>query len=535
MTSYTDETVSNLIINKLTKAQFDAISVPSETELYIITDEDGLPSQTGNAGKFLTTNGTTTSWETVSGGGSEEDNLTITKNDSNKIQTVGIINSNTNSGAISPLKLWQGSELEWNQGETTTWNYWQTSVTAIWTASTLPSSANWRSLTYGDGKFVAISYNSDASAYSTDGINWTASTLPSSANWRPLTYGDGKFVAIATGSDKAVYSTDGINWTASTLPSSSFWNSVTYGDGKFVAIAGSYSNKAAYSTDGINWTESTLPSSSFWNSVTYGDGKFVAVGNFSSKAAYSTDGINWTESTLPSSKNWSSVTYGDGKFVAVIYNSDKSAYSTDGINWTESTLPSSANWQAVTYGDGKFVAVAYDSDASAYSIDDINWTASTLPSSAKWQAVTYGDGKFVAVAYDSDASAVFTIQYDKCYILDSTPTTSSQVYSEPETTSTKTITSVGSGTITLSDNLVYNSTQSGNKNTYKTIGTIHPNWLCFINGVGVKMGNTLIASATPITTSITSTSTNAEVPSAKAVYNEVGEIENALNIINSGS
>ena len=454
MTSYTDETVSNLIINKLTKAQFDAISVPSETELYIITDEDGLPSQTGNAGKFLTTNGTTTSWETVSGGGSEEDNLTITKNDSNKIQTVGIINSNTNSGAISPLKLWQGSELEWNQGETTTWNYWQTSVTAIWTASTLPSSANWRSLTYGDGKFVAISYNSDASAYSTDGINWTASTLPSSANWRPLTYGDGKFVAIATGSDKAVYSTDGINWTAS-----------------------------------------TLPSSSFWNSVTYGDGKFVAVGNFSSKAAYSTDGINWTESTLPSSKNWSSVTYGDGKFVAVIYNSDKSAYSTDGINWTESTLPSSANWQAVTYGDGKFVAVAYD----------------------------------------SDASAVFTIQYDKCYILDSTPTTSSQVYSEPETTSTKTITSVGSGTITLSDNLVYNSTQSGNKNTYKTIGTIHPNWLCFINGVGVKMGNTLIASATPITTSITSTSTNAEVPSAKAVYNEVGEIENALNIINSGS
>ena len=494
MTSYTDETVSNLIINKLTKAQFDAISVPSETELYIITDEDGLPSQTGNAGKFLTTNGTTTSWETVSGGGSEEDNLTITKNDSNKIQTVGIINSNTNSGAISPLKLWQGSELEWNQGETTTWNYWQTSVTAIWTASTLPSSANWRSLTYGDGKFVAISYNSDASAYSTDGINWTASTLPSSANWRPLTYGDGKFVAIATGSDKAVYSTDGINWTASTLPSSSFWNSVTYGDGKFVAV-GNFSSKAAYSTDGINWTESTLPSSSFWNSVTYGDGKFVAVGNFSSKAAYSTDGINWTESTLPSSKNWSSVTYGDGKFVAVIYNSDKSAYSTDGINWTESTLPSSANWQAVTYGDGKFVAVAYD----------------------------------------SDASAVFTIQYDKCYILDSTPTTSSQVYSEPETTSTKTITSVGSGTITLSDNLVYNSTQSGNKNTYKTIGTIHPNWLCFINGVGVKMGNTLIASATPITTSITSTSTNAEVPSAKAVYNEVGEIENALNIINSGS
>ena len=65
MTSYTDETVSNLIINKLTKAQYDAITTPSETELYIVTDEEVLPDQTGNSGKYLATNGTTASWETV--------------------------------------------------------------------------------------------------------------------------------------------------------------------------------------------------------------------------------------------------------------------------------------------------------------------------------------------------------------------------------------------------------------------------------------------------------------------------------------
>ena len=177
-------------------------------------------------------------------------------------------------------------------------------------------------------------------------------------------------------------------------------------------------------------------------------------------------------------------------------SSAKSAYSTDGINWTASTLPSSASWRAVTYGDSKFVAVASGySDKAAYSTDGINWTASTLPSSVSWTSIAYGDGKFVAVAYDSDASAIFTISYDKCYTLDSTPTISTQVYSAPEITSTKTITSIGSGTITLSDNLVYNSTPAGNQNTYRTLGDAHPDWLCNINNVGVKIGNTTIATA----------------------------------------
>ena len=430
-----------------------------------------------------------------SAAGVEIDEETITKNSSDELQTVAIINPNINSGATSPLKIWNGTQTQWTNGEATVWNYWQTDVQAMWTSGgNLPSSAQWYSVAYGDGKFVAVSWDSagsDKAAYSTDGINWTASTMPSSAQWYSVTYGDGKFVAVARYSGKAAYSTDGINWTASTMPSSETWWSITYGNGKFVAVT-YISNKAAYSTDGINWTASTLPSSASWE-VTYGDGKFVAVAGSSS--AYSTDGINWTASTLPSSVKLSSVTYGDGKFVAVAgSNSKKSAYSTDGINWTESTLPS-ASYISVIYGDGKFVAVAYMSTKAAYSTDGINWTETTLPSSSNWRSVTYGDSKFIAVADNTDTTAIFTIQYDKCYTLDSTPTTSTQIYSEPEITSAKTITSVGSGTITLSDNLVYNSTPSGNQNTYRTLGDAHPNWICNINNVGVKIGNTTIATA----------------------------------------
>ena len=114
-----------------------------------------------------------------------------------------------------------------------------------WWAVTLPSSSGWQSVTYGDGKFVAV--GSNKAAYSTNGATWTASTLPSSANWLSGTYGDGKFVAVTINSDQAAYSTNGTTWTAVTLPSSSDWRSVTYGDGKFVAVAYN-SDQAAYSS-----------------------------------------------------------------------------------------------------------------------------------------------------------------------------------------------------------------------------------------------------------------------------------------------
>lgn len=83
-----DTTVKNLIINKLTKAQYDAIAEKDPTQLYFVTDtsafqepliagegikiidnvisaEDQLPSQTENVGKVLMTNGTEASWDNV--------------------------------------------------------------------------------------------------------------------------------------------------------------------------------------------------------------------------------------------------------------------------------------------------------------------------------------------------------------------------------------------------------------------------------------------------------------------------------------
>lgn len=233
--------------------------------------------------------------------------------------------------------------------------------------ASLPSLANWQSVCYGNGKYVAVAYESNKAAYSTDGITWTETTLPSSAKWCSVCYGNGKFVAVAGNSDTAAYSTDGVTWTvARSIPDAS-WLSVASGDGKFVAVA---SNGAIYSTDGITWSlvpMSPSCSSYAWQSVTYGNGKFVMVAEGSDAAAYSTDGINWTRVTLPLSASWCSVTSGNGKFVAVARNSATAAYSTDGITWTVATMPSSASWRSVAYGNGKFVAVANGSNKAAYA------------------------------------------------------------------------------------------------------------------------------------------------------------------------
>ncbi|NPV02572.1 MAG: hypothetical protein HPY53_14450, partial [Brevinematales bacterium] len=197
------------------------------------------------------------------------------------------------------------------------------------TVGTLPAAptntgynfGGWFTATNGGGtEFTAsTTVNADLTVYADwipAGSTWTARTLPSSALWYPVTYGNGVFVAIASQSDKAATSPDGITWTARTLPSSAYWYSVTYGNGVFVVI-GSESDKAATSPDGITWTARTLPSSASWYSVTYGNGVFVAVTYGSDKAATSPDGITWTARTLPISAKWTSVSYGNGVFVAV--------------------------------------------------------------------------------------------------------------------------------------------------------------------------------------------------------------------------
>lgn len=93
-----DTNVNNLIINKLTQQQYEGIATPDPTQLYMITDSHAI---------YL---GSTLIVDSEGGGSVDIDNLSITENASNEIQTVGVIDSNDSTTAI---KTWTGTMTQY--------------------------------------------------------------------------------------------------------------------------------------------------------------------------------------------------------------------------------------------------------------------------------------------------------------------------------------------------------------------------------------------------------------------------------------
>ena len=156
-----------------------------------------------------------------------------------------------------------------------------------WTYSTLPANSTWTGVAYGAwggtvspavsptyGIFVAIASGGTVAASSIDGgSTWLARTLPASATWSSVTFGNGRFVAIASGSKTTAYSKDGITWVQSPtgMPVSQAWAHVEYGQGLFFATATGSTNIAATSEDGITWTSRTLTATASWPTVAFGN------------------------------------------------------------------------------------------------------------------------------------------------------------------------------------------------------------------------------------------------------------------------
>jgi len=130
-----------------------------------------------------------------------------------------------------------------------------------------------------------------------DGAN-TSTTMSNAipaGTYTAMTFGNGRFVAITTGGTAAAYSTNGVTWTASTLPSSTTWTSVTFGQGMFVAVSNT-SSVSAYSPDGATWYSGNM--AIFADKVSYGQGVFVALSSAGSSGWTSEDGSNWISQTV---------------------------------------------------------------------------------------------------------------------------------------------------------------------------------------------------------------------------------------------
>jgi len=130
-----------------------------------------------------------------------------------------------------------------------------------WTVTgNMPSSSTWSCLAYGTGPKIWVALAGGATptnivAYSTsNGTSWLQTTLPISANWTSVTWGNGRFVAVAQGSASVIYSTNGVNWTLSPtgLITSYAWNNIKYGQGTFLATATTLSPTVTNTSSGNN-------------------------------------------------------------------------------------------------------------------------------------------------------------------------------------------------------------------------------------------------------------------------------------------
>ena len=351
--------------------------------------------------------------------------------------TVTVVTIDDDTGAITSIST-SGTAIsqQWVAVGNDTGNAYTSPDGITWTARALPSTNAWQAVAYGAvngiGYYVAIAYQSNQVAYSTNGTSWTSASLGVGEEWDwiDIAYGNGVFVAVAesdSSTTRRARTTDGgASWSLGNISTGA--KAITYGQGRFVIVEGNFSNSAAYSADGITWTLRTLPanldsSESDWRDIAYGNGRFVAIASNDAQVAYSIDrGVTWNAARLPEVAPWTKVSYGNGVFFAVAAGST-AASSSDGINWTTRNItatdidilstsrdrfePWSAStslgadqWNAMVYGADKYVVVTAEAGGSAsavkYSTNGVTWSTGTITGTTDdLRCIAYGDGWYV--------------------------------------------------------------------------------------------------------------------------------------------
>lgn len=203
-------------------------------------------------------------------------------------------------------------------------------------------------LSYKNGRFVVVSDNNIAGAYSDDGgTTWASMTVGASV---PIVKSNGSmFIAIGGNATTGVgySSTDGVTWTvqasfasawnlASTDPRAAVWTG-----SRFIAVG---YNKSVYSTDGITWTAGTLTGGIDATSITSSGGLNAVLGDSSGYLLTTSDGgVTWSQVTTFRTM-WGLTPITDliwtGSAYIAVGPKGKCARSTDGTNWSMVSLTS---------------------------------------------------------------------------------------------------------------------------------------------------------------------------------------------------
>lgn len=286
--------------------------VTSAIQTQIDTKEATLPSQTGNSGKYLTTNGTAKSWGTVS--------------------QYALPSQTGNSGKYLTTN---GTAESWG------------SVGTTWNLRTLfPDST--RSVAY-NGSNLYVAYGDAAYIYtSPDGITWTSRTSGFGAdNIYRVAYGNGLWVAVGD-AGKITTSTDGITWTARTSNmSTNQLSDVLYANSIWVVVGagGGTTNTGglAYSTDGITWTRKS-------QSLTVGQSYYAVIWNGTNWVIGSdTNTNNHLYASTPSG-TWTAASTGGYDILRLFWDGTRTIFYGNGWRYSTGTSSLATNTAYIGLG-----------------------------------------------------------------------------------------------------------------------------------------------------------------------------------------
>jgi hypothetical protein len=260
-----------------TDGQFlQAASAQADGVQWATVSQYALPSQTGNAGRYLTTNGTSESWGTVN----------------------------------QPL---------------------------TWTQRLAPTGVSFSNVEYnGSNMYVAV--GASGQLYSSpDGITWTSRTSGfGTSQINDVAFGNGIWVAVG-GDGKISSSPDGITWTARTANmGTNMMFKVHFANNTWVAVGGgggtTNTGGITVSSDGLTWTrksQSLSTGSTEYNSVIFNGTSWI-VGTTSGS------NTNYLYSTTSNpSGNWATggMAPNTTGIIALFYDGSKTIINMDNTNW----------------------------------------------------------------------------------------------------------------------------------------------------------------------------------------------------------
>ena len=282
-----------------------------------------------------------------------------------------------------------------------------------------PPQGNWISGAYGKlssgvNRLVVIEGSSNRAIYSDASGprrgTWKTAYLPTMAGWQRITFGLGKFVAVSTFSNRAAWSSDGVTWYSSTLPYTGGWGEVAFVGGKFIATQFGTrtgldkTDKLAYSLDGVSWTGVTLPVAGNWTKVRHNGTIFVCCSAGSNDYIYSSDGIRWNRASMPSISNWAGLESMNGEFISIggVANVNSNLYAIyKNGRWNERRFPVSAKWATIGKYDGEWVVAEFrGGPLTLVSSDGEQWETKSLgvAGAATIDLVDAGNGLFAVLA-----------------------------------------------------------------------------------------------------------------------------------------